>query len=242
MNRLIDSFFFFFLAVGLFLLPFSTDPKNEQVVVAYGLPFLFFAGFIGFFKFTQNNRIEDKYLYHFFILLLYVFFIFLTTFLSANILKSLVRSSVHLIGFCFLLYLLFRPATDRENHKNLIRVSLWLVYSGTIMALYNLYVSVNAYIEFGPKVIFYGRSTGSELSLPWASTNVIGACLIIPLITALFLREKGINKKILNASLIIIIFSIVVTTSRNSFISVLLLLSIIILKKKNTIYLLLWFW
>lgn len=233
MNGLLDNFFFFFLAVGLLLLPFSTDPKEGQFVIAYGLPFLFCAGFIGFFKFLLKNKIEKKTLHYFSVLFLYVFFILLTTFLSADILKSLVRSSVHVIGFCFLLYLFFRPVTDNENYDNLTRISLLLLYSGTIMALYNLYVSINAYIELGPKIIFYGRGTGSELSLPWASTNVIGACLLIPLIVGLYLYEMKINKKVLYLSLTIIILSIIITTSRNSFLSVLLLFSIIIFRKKK---------
>jgi len=56
-----------------FLLPFSTGPKNGQVVVAYGLPLLFLAGFIGVTVLIFRNAIKQEY-YSILSSLVYMFF------------------------------------------------------------------------------------------------------------------------------------------------------------------------
>jgi hypothetical protein len=229
----IESFFFLFLALGLCLLPFSTDPNDGIVVVAYGLPFIFVAGSAGIVSFIYCSKITNKNKEHFTVISTYVFFILSTTLLSEYILKSFVRSSVHFLGFCLFLQLVVKFKSKKESYRYLMNISLFMIYSGVIMACYNIFISITAYLEFGPSIIFYGRATGAELSLPWASTNVIGACLLMPLTISIYLREMNVKRGVIGFFIVIIVISIITTTSRNSLICVFLLFTIIALRQRK---------
>lgn len=232
---MIDKIFHICLRISLILFPFSTSPDEGIIVVSYGLPILVISGLLGLGGFSYSNQIDSKLKVPFVLVFFYVVLILITTLFSSEIFKSLARSLVHLVCYFNFLYLVFRKKTKVITESEVVSVARWLVYSGVILSIYNIYTTGRAYFLHGPQIIFFGRVTGGELSLPWGATNVIASCLLIPMIICLWLinNKNIIKKKKLYVSILIIVLSIVATTSRNSIICLVIFFLLVSIRKRK---------
>ena len=169
------------MLLALVLFPFSTSP-DTWIVIHFGHPFLLVAGLIGFVRRFFSRRPID-------ILeaaaALFVFSMIGTSIWSPTLFASLARSLTNLLGLG--VFLGAREIGAHGDAQKTIRTWLRnaLLLSGAILSAYYLINVGLAVNEYGIARVLVERFVGGVASLPWGATNVVGACLMLPLMAAL---------------------------------------------------------
>lgn len=225
----LDRLFLSMLWASLLLFPFSTSP-DTFVVVHYGHPFLVVAGLLGF-----NRRLLDYRRIDLLEGLAIVFvgsMIWISTWSQVSIV-SLARSGTHLLGlgvFLGLRSISFRPGGGTTNQRS---VRLALMSSGMILAIYYIANLILKTQSEGLERVLLERFVGGASSLPWGATNVIGACLLISVLSV-FAAPSRLNR-LQGIAVALMVLAILSTFSRTQLVlMVLLLVGLLLLERQAT--------
>jgi hypothetical protein len=180
----LGSVFFYLLAAGCALLPFSTSPEDGGVV-AYGLPFLILAAGAALPMALGNlERLDGGAV---FTATAFIALILITTLFAPSVLQSSVRAFTNVVGYLLYLGCLSLLATARYSTEDIARIVL---RSCLILALYFIGNFLYASAVHGLGAVVVERYVGGLMSLPWGASNTIGQVLLLAFVAYAMLPSK----------------------------------------------------
>lgn len=225
------------LALGMFLLPFSTSAGEQSIVFSYGLPFLFLFALGSLARqLLRFFRVPEQLALLTVLAVLSTAWIVATSLIATAPLPSLGRAAVHVAGlFVFLHLLSLGTATPHATSVEFHRWSEVLLLSGVIMAAYFAIVFALAISDRDVLEVLSERWIGGGYSLPWGASNSIAAALLFPLIAGLALALENSPQWWRTAAIAMITFGILLSLSRNAIAcTVLLFLGYSLVSKRAT--------
>lgn len=199
------NYYVFFL-LGMLLLSFSSAPESGGVVT-FGAPFLLIAIFLFVPVFIENLRTL-----HWTFLLwptLFIFIIFLTCFIAADPVASLVRASANLVGFFLYLGIIAACMRTTMSVESVGRV---LLLSGFVLSVYFVGNLLYSSLLYGFQNVILERYVGGAMSLPWGASNTIAQVLLLSVASYLVVDNKSRFDKVM---LGVICLGILFTFSRS---------------------------
>lgn len=178
-----------FGVMGILLMPFSTDPEDGLVVVAFGLPFILMAVILragslsAVFKVMPNAQglLEVAFLL--------CLIVFLTATFAPAPMASMSRAAVFLLGYFFAVWIM-DVCRDREAFKILAK-SFFL--GGCVLSAYYILNFAYKGVLLGFDLAILERYVGGVSALPWGASNVIGGVILLVLIAFFAFRKSMDN-------------------------------------------------
>ena len=237
--------------MSMCLLPFSTEggTNSGSVVITFALPFLVLLSiFIGYNFINSTGKISYPNELKFSILcgFLHVFSILLSSLMNQDLRVAFARSIFHLFGFIIFLYITSNCSPSKNAALAYDKISMIFILSGFIMSIYFIGNFLLAIQQNSLEQVLLERAKGGLLGLPWGVSNIIAACLMMPLFSALDRvlntnKSKEANIVFTLLTIMVMIIAIIITQSRNVIISSMIGIILIggLTKSKKLIFLLL---
>lgn len=215
--------------VGCLLLPFSTAPE-DGVVFSFGIPFF------ALFVIALYTRIFSSRVVNYSAIIVVPFFMLIIMGISIgfspNILQSLSRWSVNVLGFLLFCGILI---SIQNKVLSFAVFEMGVVVFGVLLSIYYLGNMAYNSLVFGAEQVVVERYVGGLASIAWGASNNISAVLIFSLATALAAHVRNEKRAFLSASFVISL-CILATFSRTGYVLMLLIyLARMMMLKRNPI-------